>query len=164
VSDDSKALVKTPAKHWAHSFVERTTGEIAKATSSPAGMTPYVNRLGSTFGQAVAGTALAAGMGTTDAMFGKGAGDAVAGASAGLGLIASVALADSPAAAQWAATLGVGSLMCLVRSRTEKFLGGGSKSASAPGQATATDRIAAVAAKMGQTAPTTATEVSPATK
>jgi hypothetical protein len=162
VTDDSKALAKAAPerKHWAHAFVERTTGEIEKAAKTPTSIAPYVSRLGSTFGQALTGTALAAGMGTTDALFGKGAGDAVAAGSAGLGLLASVALADAPGPANWAATIGVGSLMCLVRSRTERMIGGSSDASDGGGSKgerrrsqngeSATDRIAAVAAKMGQ--------------
>jgi hypothetical protein len=63
----------------------------------------------------------------------------------------------------------VGSLACLSRSWARKLIGGVGKrgaGASAPTTApggSATDRIAAVAAKMGQPAPN-AQEVSPPTK
>ena len=165
---DEKSLARVPAaRHWAHSFVDRATSDLAKTASSSHGIGPYVGRVGSSAVKVAIGTATGSGLGTVDALFGEDAGNTVAGATAAIGFLGSVALAGSPGAAEYASTLGASSLACLARSATRKLISGGRQknaggSTTAPG-GSATDRISAVAAKMGQPAPN-ATEVSAPTK
>lgn len=159
---DGKApLAKAAPKHWAHSYVERMTGEIDKPrASSGGGMSPYLGAIGTRFGQFATLGALAAGVGTADALFGDGVGDATTAALAFAGLAGSIALAESPVAANWAGMIGGGALFGLVRSRARKFVGSGPDMVrpSTPGGggtsvhgdgSSATDRIAAVAEKLG---------------